>query len=134
MTTIDVARYPRVPDGPLAELVHPFRLEMIRLGYTARTAQDHAYVLACLSRWLDRTDLAPQRLGAAEMEEFVRYRRDVEYRRWLSVGSLREIVAYCGRSVQSRLGGRCRPTTRSPGWSSDTPATCGTNAGWAKRR
>lgn len=94
MTTIDVARYPLVPDGPLAELVHPFRAEMIRLGYTARTAQDHAYVLACLSRWLGRTGLVAQRLGAVELEEFVRHRRSVGYRRWRSVRSLREMLAY----------------------------------------
>jgi integrase/recombinase XerD len=94
MTMIDVARYPLVSDGPLGELVHPFRMEMIRLGYTSRTAQDHAYVLACLSRWLGGADLVPQRLGAAELEEFVRYRRGVGYRRWLSVRSLREMLAY----------------------------------------
>jgi integrase/recombinase XerD len=94
VTTVDIARYPLVPDGPLAELVHPFRLEMIRLGYTARTAQDHAYVLACLSRWLRRSGLAPQRLGAVELEEFVRHRRAGGYRRWLSVRSLHEMLAY----------------------------------------
>lgn len=94
MTTIDVARYPLVPDGPLAELVHPFRMEMIRLGYTARTAQDNAYVLACLSRWLGCTGLVPQQLGAAELEEFVRHRRAVGYRRWLTVRSLGEMLAY----------------------------------------
>jgi site-specific recombinase XerD len=94
MTTIDVARYPLVPDGPLADLVHPFRMEMIRLGYSARTAQGYAYVLACLSRWLGRAGMVPQRLGAAELEEFVRHRRTAGCRRWLSVRSLREMLAY----------------------------------------
>lgn len=97
MTTVDIARYPLVPDGPLAELVHPFRLEMIRLGYTARTAQDHAYVLACLSRWLCRAGLLPQGLVAADVEEFVRHRRAAGYRRWLSVGSLHEMLGYLRR-------------------------------------
>jgi integrase/recombinase XerD len=94
MTRIDIARYPLVPDGPLAERVHPFRMEMIRLGYTARTAQGNAYVLACLSRWLGCTGLSPQQLGSAELEEFVQYRRAVGYRRWLSVRSLREMLVY----------------------------------------
>ena len=94
MTTIDVARYPLVPDGPLAELVHPFRMEMVRLGYRARTARDNAYVLACLSRWLGRAGLEPQQLGVAELHEFVRHRRTVGYRRWLSVRSLREMLAF----------------------------------------
>jgi integrase/recombinase XerD len=97
MTMIDVERYPLVPDGPLAELVHPFRVEMIGLGYAARTAQGNAYVLACLSRWLGRTGLLPQRLGAAELEEFVRHRRAMGYRRWLSVRALREMLAYLRR-------------------------------------
>jgi len=97
MTTIDVARYPLVPDGPLAEWVHPFRMELIRLGYTARTAQDHAYVLACLSRWLGRAGLAPLQLGVADLEEFVRRRRELGYRRCLAVRSLREMLAYLRR-------------------------------------
>jgi site-specific recombinase XerD len=78
----------------LADLVHPFRMEMIRLGYSARTAQGYAYVLACLSRWLGRAGMVPQRLGAAELEEFVRHRRTAGCRRWLSVRSLREMLAY----------------------------------------
>lgn len=94
MTTTDVARYPLLPDGPLAGLVHPFRMEMIRLGYTVGTARDNAYVLACLSRWLDRTGLVPQWLGTAELEEFVRHRQAVGYRRWLSVRSMREMLAF----------------------------------------
>jgi site-specific recombinase XerD len=94
MTMTDVARYPLVPDGPLADLVHPFRLEMVRRGYTAGTAQDNAYVLACLSRWLGRAGLVPQQLGAVELEEFVGYRRAMGYRRGLSARSLREMLAF----------------------------------------
>jgi hypothetical protein len=36
--------------GPLAGWVHPFREELIGQGFTARTAQDNAYVLAHFSR------------------------------------------------------------------------------------
>ena len=92
--TIDVALYPLVPEGPLAEWVCPFQMEMVRLGFTARTAQDNAYVMACLSRWLRQKGLALAQLGVSELEEFVGWRRDRGYQRWRSVRSLREILAF----------------------------------------
>ena len=92
--TIDVALCPLVPDGPLAEWVRPFQQEMVRLGFTARTAQDKAYVMVCLSRWMRQNGLAPAQLGAAELEEFVGWRRDRGYKRWRSVRSLREMLAF----------------------------------------
>ncbi|MDN3059773.1 hypothetical protein PH213_35670 [Streptomyces sp. SRF1] len=45
-------RYPVRVSGPLALSVHPFRLESVRRGFTPRSSQDHAYVLADLSRWV----------------------------------------------------------------------------------
>jgi integrase len=98
MTEIDTARYPLVPEGPLAEWVRPFQAEMVRLGYTERTAQENAYVMACLSRWLGCRELAPEELGAAELEEFVQRRRELGYRRWRSVRSLRELLAFLRRA------------------------------------
>jgi integrase/recombinase XerD len=87
-------RYPLVPEGPLSSWVHPFRLELIRRGFTPRTAQDNAYVLACLSRWMDREGLAAGQLGAAELERFAARRRELEYRRWRSVRSLAAMVEF----------------------------------------
>ncbi|SDI89134.1 hypothetical protein, partial [Nonomuraea jiangxiensis] len=57
-------RYPVRVSGPLAGLVHEFRLELIGQGFTPRTAQGHAYVLAHLSRWLEQEGAAPAELGA----------------------------------------------------------------------
>jgi hypothetical protein len=48
--------------GPLAGHAEGFRAELIRRGYTPRTARDNLYVLAHLSRWLG---LAPLCLDAA---------------------------------------------------------------------
>jgi integrase/recombinase XerD len=87
-------KYPLVPEGPLGSLVHPFRLELIRLGFTPHTAQDNAYVLACLSRWMGRAGLGVEELGPAELERFVARRRELEYRRWLSVRSLAKMLVF----------------------------------------
>jgi integrase len=87
-------RYPVKVSGPLTGLVHQFRLELIRQGFTPRTAQDHAYVLAHLSRWLDQEGLAPAELGAERIAAFVAARQVGGYRRWRTVGSLRPMLGY----------------------------------------
>ncbi|MGV9386728.1 tyrosine-type recombinase/integrase [Nonomuraea sp. NPDC003707] len=87
-------RYPVKVSGPLAELVHEFRLELIRQGFTPRTAQDHAYVLANLSRWLEQEGAAPAELGVERIAAFVAARRAGGCRRWRTVGSLRPMLAY----------------------------------------
>jgi integrase/recombinase XerD len=94
MTAVVDQRYPLVPEGPLSSWVHPFRLELIRRGFTPRTAQDNAYVLACLSRWMDREGLAAGQLGAAELERFAARRRELGYRRRRSVRSLAAMAEF----------------------------------------
>jgi integrase/recombinase XerD len=86
--------YPARVSGPLAAEVHAFRAELIRRGYTARTSQDNAYVLACLSRWLEAEGLAPADLIAAQLERFARARREEGYRRWRTVRSLRLLLRH----------------------------------------
>lgn len=87
-------RYPVRLSGPLAEWVHPFRQELIGQGFTARTAQDNAYVLAHLSRWLQREGLEPAELGAEAFEAFAVARRDGGCRRWRTVASLRSMLNF----------------------------------------
>jgi integrase len=87
-------RYPVRVSGPLALSVHPFRLELVRRGFTPRSSQDHAYVLADLSRWLERKGLAPGQLTAERVGEFVRARRDVGHRRWLTDRSLQLMLGF----------------------------------------
>ncbi|MCA2230243.1 tyrosine-type recombinase/integrase [Nonomuraea aurantiaca] len=87
-------RYPVRVSGPLAGLVHEFRLELIHQGFTLRTAQGHAYVLTHLSRWLEEEGVAPAELGAERIAAFVAARRAGGCRRWRTVGSLRPMLGY----------------------------------------
>jgi integrase/recombinase XerD len=87
-------RYPLRPSGPLAELVHPFREELIRQGFTARTARDNAYVLAHLSRWLEREGLTPAQFAGTRVDGFARARQDAGYRRGLSRRSLSVMLGF----------------------------------------
>lgn len=86
--------YPARVSGPLASEVHEFRAELAREGYTARTSQDNAYVLACLSRWLEAEGLAPADLTADQLERFAAARREEGYRRWRTVRSLRLLLRH----------------------------------------
>jgi integrase len=87
-------RYPVRPSGPLAEWVHPFREELIGQGFTARTAQDNAYVLAHLSRWLRREGRDPAGFGAEGIAAFAAARVEGGYRRWRTAASLRLMLAF----------------------------------------
>ncbi|MEU7864539.1 tyrosine-type recombinase/integrase [Nonomuraea sp. NPDC049141] len=78
----------------MAGLVHEFRLELVRQGFTPRTAQDHAYVLAHLSRWLDQEGVAHTELSAERIAAFVAARRAGGCRRWRTVRSLRPMLGY----------------------------------------
>jgi integrase len=87
-------RYPARVSGPLAAEVHAFRAGLVRAGYTARTGQDNAYVMACLSRWLEAEGLTPAELTAERLERFAAARREAGYRRWRTVGSLRLVLRH----------------------------------------
>lgn len=87
-------RYPVRVSGPLASLVHPFRLELIRRGFTPRSAQDNAYLLTHLSRWLAGKGLAPAELTSEWLNGFVQARRAAGYRRRVTLRSLRLMLGY----------------------------------------
>jgi integrase/recombinase XerD len=86
--------YPARVSGPLAAEVHAFCTELVRAGYTARVSQDNAYVMACLSRWLEAEGLAPSELTADRLERFAAARREEGYRRWRTVRSLRLLLRH----------------------------------------
>ncbi|TDD06808.1 hypothetical protein E1292_14730 [Nonomuraea deserti] len=87
-------RYPVRVAGPLAGLVHEFRLELIRQGFTPRTAQGRAYVLAHLSRWLEQEGVAPTELSAERIAAFAAARQAGGCRRWRTDRSLRPMLGY----------------------------------------
>jgi integrase/recombinase XerD len=80
--------------GPLAGHAEGFRADLIRRGYTSRTARDNVYVLAHLSRWLGAGHVGPSELTPLVVERFLRARRGAGYRRWLTTGSLRALLGY----------------------------------------
>jgi hypothetical protein len=83
----------RVP-GPLASYVAGFRAELVVPGYTPRVAQDSAYVLAHLSRWLESEGIAAAGLTSQQVVRFAGARREGGYRRWVTVRSLRRQLGY----------------------------------------
>ncbi|WP_190822592.1 hypothetical protein [Saccharopolyspora pogona] len=87
-------RYPVRVSGPLAPVVHSFRAELIGRGFTPRSAQDNAYVLAHLSRWMGREGLAPAELATERLNGFVQARRGAGYRRCVTLRSLRLMLGY----------------------------------------
>ena len=114
MSAVVNQKYPLVPEGPLGSLVHPFRLELIQLGFRPRVAQDNAYVLACLSRWAGQEGLAPKQLGVAELERFVVRRSELGYRRWLTIRSLAKMLLFLrdlGVIPAAPVAGRVGPAT-----------------------
>ena len=80
--------------GPLASQVEGFCAALVGVGYTPRTARDHGYVLAHLSRWLDAQRLAPSEVTPPVVDRFVQARRRDGYRRWRSTRSLRPLLGY----------------------------------------
>jgi integrase/recombinase XerD len=80
--------------GPLALQAEGFCAALVREGYSPRTARDHVYVLAHLSRWLSGEGLDAADVGRQAVERFLLARRAAGYRRWLTVGSLRPLLGY----------------------------------------
>lgn len=84
--------------GPLAAHVEGFRAELTGLGYSPRTARDHGYVLAQLSRWVAAERISPDQLTEPVLARFADARRREGYRRWRSRRSLRLMVDYLRRA------------------------------------
>jgi len=95
--------------GPLAAHAEEFRAELTGLGYSPRTARDHGYVLAQLSRWVAAERISPDQLTEPVLARFTDLRRREGYRRWRSRRSLHLMVDYLRRAkVIPRLE-RCQP-------------------------
>ncbi len=86
--------------GPLSSRAHGFATELVRAGYSPRTARDHVYVLAQLSRWLDGQRLAAAELTPEVVDRFVAARDTAGHRRRRTLRSLQPMLAYL-RDVQA---------------------------------
>jgi len=80
--------------GPLAVHVEGFCAALVEVGYTPRTAHDHGYLLAHLSRWLVAKQLEPSELTPPVLDRFLQERRRGGYRKWLSTRSVRPLLEY----------------------------------------
>jgi hypothetical protein len=87
--------------GPLAAHVEGFCAALVQLGYVPRTARDHGYVLAHLSRWLESEGLA--------LSEFTP--------RWWSTGlSMYGVAMAIAGSCRLGRYDRCWTTCVRSGW------------------
>lgn len=93
MTEVPMARV----TGPLAAYALGFRDDLLRIGYSERSARDGVYLLAHLSRWLTDQGLDPASLTAREQERFLAARRNAGYRRPRSARPLRVLLGYVGQ-------------------------------------
>jgi len=104
---------PQLPEigvpGLLAVHVAGFRGALAGRGYSPRTARDHGYVLAQLSRWLAAEQLSPAQLTEPVLERFAEARRQKGYRRWRSRRSLRLLVDYLRREGAIPAAGQSAP-------------------------
>jgi integrase len=80
--------------GPLAVHVEGFCAALVRLGYMPRSARDHGYLLAHLSRWLVAEQLEPSELTPPVVDRFLHARRSAGYRKLLSTRSMRPLLDY----------------------------------------
>ena len=74
-------------------------------GFSSRTARNHGYVLAQLSRWLAAEQISPDQLTEPVLARFADTRRRKGYRRWRSRQSLRLLVDYLRRAGTIPPGG-----------------------------
>lgn len=84
--------------GPFVAHVEMFRAELTGLGYSPRTARDHGYLLAQLSRWVAAEHISADQLTEPVLARFADARRRKGYRRWRSRRSLRLVVGYLRRT------------------------------------
>lgn len=80
--------------GPLASHVEGLWEALRAQGYAVLSVRNLAYVMAHLSRWLERQRLAPTELTSEHIERFLRHRRRAKYTCWLSKRGLEPILGY----------------------------------------
>ena len=78
--------------GPLASFAGGFEQELTGQGY--RSAGDHLYVMAQLSRWLLDSELEVADLSLAGLDEFESWRRAVGYTSVVSLQRMSQVVEY----------------------------------------
>jgi integrase/recombinase XerD len=80
--------------GPLSSLATGFASSLVRQGYTPNSAISQMHLMAHLSRWLDGEGVEARKLRAADVERFLRARRDAGYTHHLTGKALQPLLAY----------------------------------------
>lgn len=80
--------------GPLEPYADGLRGELERLGYTPRSAAGHVQLVAHLSRWMIREDLAASALTPATVDAYFAERRAAGYYNSLTARSVRPLLDY----------------------------------------
>lgn len=80
--------------GPLGGHALAYRQELARLGYSPWTASAHMYLMADVSRWLDKNEVAPEMFTSARVNQFLVSRRAAGQHRRLTPRGLIPLLGY----------------------------------------
>jgi integrase/recombinase XerD len=80
--------------GPLERYASGFAGELAGMGYTPNSAALQLGLMAHLSRWLEETGVAPERLASVEEERFLAARRAAGYTNHTSARGLERLLGY----------------------------------------
>lgn len=80
--------------GPLGGHASAYRQELAGLGYSPSTASAHMYLMADVSRWLDKNEVAPETFTSARVNQFLASRRAAGQHRRLSPRGLIPLLGY----------------------------------------
>lgn len=85
-----------IVDGPLAPYVAGFAEELLELGYTQNSAEQHVCFIAHLDRWLLAEGLGVADLSDSMIERYLSERQAAGYVLHLSTKAMRPLLAFLG--------------------------------------
>lgn len=85
-----------IVDGPLAPYVAGFAEELLELGYTQNSAEQHVCFIAHLDRWLLAEGLGVADLSDSMIERYLSGRQAAGYVLQLSTKAMRPLLAFLG--------------------------------------
>lgn len=83
--------------GPLESHVSGFADELVRLGYTRCSLEQHVCFIAHLDRWLSAERLGVGDLTAVVVDRYLSERRAAGYVNYRSIKAMRPLLSYLGR-------------------------------------
>ena len=99
--------------GPLEEHVEGFKTELRRLGFTPASVVNQLYLLAHLSRWLEREGIGLQELTVLQVDVFLQERK-ATYTALFTRRALRPLLGWLAESGVIVASARPLPWTATP--------------------